>query len=657
MRSELDFVQAMRQAGLTPPADIAADKWTRFPGIGQEHNHADAAGWCKLFAGGRAGVYGDWRQGINATWFDNKVHSQMSLGERAALQKQIKVEFEEARQQQARSHARCAKRAREIWESATGADDEHPYLQDRCVKSYGLRCDTVDGSLIVPVYQPDGEISSLQFIGRDGHKRFMPDGKVKQGHFWLGQPGQITGAGTGALTLLVAEGYSTAASLHEATGFPVCVSFNAGNLLSVCQQVRQTYAQARIVVAGDDDHENAVNIGRSKAQAAAKAIGAELVFPCFTEPDSQTDFNDLRRLDGLEAVRQQLLSAAARLQRLRSLPIAELLALPASHYRVKSILPARGLAAVIGQSGAGKTFLSLDLAMSIARGQSWFGYRVKPCGVVYLAAEGEFGIARRILAYLNETASATDMPLEVIPFPANLLDSESDVQAVLGAWEEARARMGSAAVLMVDTLSRCMAGGDENSASDMTRFIANIDKIRRGIDGLVVVVHHLGKDVSKGARGHSSFYASLDACISVSRESQRRSWALTKARESEDGEEFGFDLKSVVLGTDEDGDPITSCVIDAYPVSHRAQKMPMPKGTNQKMVFKIASGLLQNSPHLGKGLASVLDRCIRVDDLIEACQSSLPIEPRRIAERVRETVKALVANGVLHFNNGWLWLS
>ena len=75
------------------------------------------------------------------------------------------------------------------------------------------------------------------------------------------------------------------------------------------------------------------------------------------------------------------------------------------------------------------------------------------------------------------------------------------------------------------------------------------------------------------------------------------------------------------------------------------------------MVFKIASGLLQGSPHWGKGLASVLDRCIQIDDLIEACQSSLPIEPRRIAERVREAVKALVANGVLHFNDGWLWLS
>ncbi len=309
-----------------------------------------------------------------------------------------------------------------------------------------------------------------------------------------------------------------------------------------------------------------------------------------------------------------------------------MLALPGYRYRVKPVLPVRGLAAVIGQSGAGKTFLCLDLAMAIARGRPWFGYRVKPCGVVYLAAEGEFGIAQRVLAYVKETAGSAEMPLEVIPFAVNLLDSESDVQAVLGAWKEAKARMGSAGVLMVDTLSRCMAGGDENSAADMTRFISNLDKMRRAIDGLVLVVHHLGKDVNKGARGHSSFYAALDSCISVTREAQHRSWTAAKARESADGEEFAFDLKSVVLGVDEDGDPITSCVIDPHPLSHRARQVPMPKGSNQKLVLKITKELLQSTTHLGQGLASAMERCIKLDDLIEACHSGLPIDARRVQD-------------------------
>lgn len=104
-------------------------------------------------------------------------------------------------------------------------------------------------------------------------------------------------------------------------------------------------------------------------------------------------------------------------------------------------------------------------------------------------------------------------------------------------------------------------------------------------------------------------------------------------------------------------DPITSCVIDPFPTRHRARQMPVPKGTNQKLVFKIASDLLQSSTHRGQGLASVMDRCIKLDDLIEACQSSLPIDPRRIPERVRESVKAMVANGVLMFQEGWIWLA
>lgn len=658
MPSTNGFVEAMRQAGLTPPPDILIDEWTRFPGIGHEHKRADTAGWCKLFAQGRSGVYGDWRQGLCEKWFDRKALSNMSMSERSALQAQIRTELENARKLHAQSQGRSAERAQQIWDSSPAADDQHPYLQAKFVKSYGLRFDIVDASLIVPIYQPSGELCSLQFIGPDGQKRFMPDGRVKQGHFWLGQPdhsGDME-SGAGTPTLLVAEGYSTAASLHEATGLPVCVSFNAGNLLPVCQHVRHAYPKARIVVAGDDDHENEFNVGKAKALEAAKVIGAEAVLPSFSDPRSRTDFNDLHRLDGIEAVRQQLLPQGQSEQRLRSMPIAELLALPGYRYRVKPVLPVRGLAAVIGQSGAGKTFLCLDLAMAIARGRPWFGYRVKPCGVVYLAAEGEFGIAQRVLAYVKETAGSAEMPLEVIPFAVNLLDSESDVQAVLGAWKEAKARMGSAGVLMVDTLSRCMAGGDENSAADMTRFISNLDKMRRAIDGLVLVVHHLGKDVNKGARGHSSFYAALDSCISVTREAQHRSWTAAKARESADGEEFAFDLKSVVLGVDEDGDPITSCVIDPHPLSHRARQVPMPKGSNQKLVLKITKELLQSTTHLGQGLASAMERCIKLDDLIAACHSGLPIDARRVPERVREAVKAMVANQVLMFHEGWLWL-
>ena len=659
MSHQQEFAQAMRQAGLTPPADIQADQWTRFPGVGHEHSLADTSGWCKLFADGRGGVYGDWRQGLCESWFDRQAHSQMSAAQRTALQTQTRAELENARKRHAQSQARAAARAQAIWDSSPQADDHHPYLQKKLVKSYGLRFDIVNAALIVPIYQPSGEISSLQYIDGVGRKRFMPEGRIKQGHFWLGQPGHAgaTEAGVANPILLVAEGYSTAASLHEATELPVCVSFNAGNLLGVCQHVRQAYPKARIVVAGDDDHENESNVGKAKALEAAKVIGAEVVFPHFSDPTSRTDFNDLHRLDGIEALRQQLLPQGQSEQRLRSMPLAELLALPGYRYLVKPILPVRGLAAVIGQSGAGKTFLCLDLAMAIARGQAWFGYRVKACGVVYLAAEGEFGIAQRVQAYVTEIGGNADMRLEVIPFAVNLLDSECDVQAVIGAWKQAKTRMGSAGVLMVDTLSRCMAGGDENSAADMTRFISNLDKIRRAIDGLVLVVHHLGKDVNKGARGHSSFYAALDACISVTRESQHRSWTAAKARESADGEEFAFDLKSVVLGIDEDGDPITSCVIDPFPSNQRARQMPMPKGTNQKLVFKIASDLLQSSTHRGQGLASVKDRCIKLDDLIEACQSSLPIDPRRIPERVRESVKAMVANGVLKFQEGWIWLA
>jgi putative DNA primase/helicase len=149
---------------------------------------------------------------------------------------------------------------------------------------------------------------SLQFIDPPGGKMFMPNGRVECGHYVvgdLGKPGP----------LLIAEGYATAATLHELTGMPAIVAFNAGNLAPVAQTYRQLHPDRPIYIAGDNDHrreaEGKPNVGREKAEEAAAAIGAFVLLPAFAEQDAGSDWNDLARGQGKGAARQQLMAGIA----------------------------------------------------------------------------------------------------------------------------------------------------------------------------------------------------------------------------------------------------------------------------------------------------------------------------------------------------------
>jgi phage/plasmid primase-like uncharacterized protein len=137
---------------------------------------------------------------------------------------------------------------------------------------------------------------------------FMPNGRVEGGHFVIGdvhQPGPV----------LITEGYATAATLHELTGMPAIVAFNAGNLMPVAQTWRQLDPDRPIYIAGDNDHrrkaEGKPNVGREKAEEAAAAIGGFALLPYFAERDAGSDWNDLARGQGREAMRQQLMGAIA----------------------------------------------------------------------------------------------------------------------------------------------------------------------------------------------------------------------------------------------------------------------------------------------------------------------------------------------------------
>ncbi|MFL9892416.1 helicase RepA family protein [Paraburkholderia sp. RL17-381-BIF-C] len=238
--------------------------------------------------------------------------------------------------------------------------------------------------------------------------------------------------------------------------------------------------------------------------------------------------------------------------KIHAVPIDVLLSGERQTYLVKGVLPTKGVAAIYGPSASGKTFLTLDVSLAIARGQPWFGRRVNRTGVVYVAAEGEAGISDRLRAALGDDHQ--DIALEVVPSPVDLLRGMADLDALVSAIRAAEKRIGTVGLVVIDTLARCMPGGDENTSDSMGAFLQNVDSLRRAIDGLALVVHHTGKDTSAGARGHSSFFGAMDGCLEVSRDGDQRSFKIAKSRDGVDGDSQAFRLALVELGVDDDGE-------------------------------------------------------------------------------------------------------
>ncbi len=320
-------------------------------------------------------------------------------------------------------------------------------------------------------------------------------------------------------------------------------------------------------------------------------------------------------------------------------------------WRIKGVIPENGIAAIYGPSGSGKSFLVMDMAISIARGSDWFGYRVKPCSVVYVCLEGEAGLSVRLAAY--RTTGTIPCAIDFVDQPLNLL-SPKDLKD-LGM--SIKARGSTDGVVIIDTLNRAAPGMDENSSVDMGHAIHAAKLIQQGLGGLVLLVHHSGKDAAKGMRGHSSLYAALDAAIEVKRSGPDRVWSLAKAKDGEDGRSHAFILDVINLGSDEDGDPITSCVVRRV-IGPSSIGKPLTHSQRIGMDAFMAAA----SANAGKGDARVyadVDQWRR--EFYSRSTGDNPDSKRRAFNRVREQLvaidKLVVEDGVYRLPLGFPDLS
>jgi len=265
---------------------------------------------------------------------------------------------------------------------------------------------------------------------------------------------------------------------------------------------------------------------------------------------------------------------------------------------VEGLLIKAAMSVTYGPSNCGKTFFMADMALHVAMGLEWRGREVEQAGVIYCAMEGAHGIQNRVAAFaLTCGMAGQEIPFAIIPVALNLLDPEADTSRLIEAIKEAGARMAiPVGLVIMDTLSRGMAGGNENSPEDMGALVANSDRIRQATGAHVAWIHHSGKDQAQGARGHSLLRAATDTEIEISRaDNDSPSVAkVTKQRELEIDGVFGFTLKRVELGLNHRGKPVTSCVVE--PTDERPAKPRVSLTNGEAMALRILHDVMATQP-------------------------------------------------------------
>jgi putative DNA primase/helicase len=538
---EVQLIEAMMDAGITPPAQVHLDgKIHRFCASGKKGD----SGWYVVFSDGvPAGQFGDWRTGV-AVSFRADVGRQLTAIEEMAHTRRM-AEAKAIREQEEKvKHEVAANTVEIIWSSATHAGADHPYLKRKQIETHGARV-TGDGRLIVPLYNAEGKLCSIQYISGDGDKKYHPGGETGE-CFWT------IGEYDATKPVYIAEGFATAATIAEVTGAYTIVAYSASNLVPVTRIAREQYNNSIIIVADNDTS----GTGQKYADQAAAKYGAKVVMP-----PTHGDANDY-------------VASGGDLINLLNPPADDWLvqaddfsAKPSPlKWFVKDWLQEKALIMVHGPSGAGKSFLVLDWCLRMASGLTdWAGHKVKPVNVLYLAGEGHWGLKGRIAAF-KQKHNVNNLSMFVSKSGVDINTPEGYRQVT----EHIRSLPFKPDMIVIDTLHR-FYHGDENSSQDAKTMLEACAALMREFDCSILLVHHTGvsEEAQHRARGSSAWRGALDIEISVTplkSENEGTAFSIVqrKAKDSELARPIFARLEVVSIAGwfDEDGDQVTSAVVE-----------------------------------------------------------------------------------------------
>jgi phage/plasmid primase-like uncharacterized protein len=623
----------MRAAGLEPPSEILMDgKIHRFRSGTKGTPGIDKPGWYLVFGDGiPAGRFGCWRAGMEVTW---RADVGRKLTQTEEMANAMRMAEAKALRDAAleRQHQVASDTVEKIWTGAQPALPDHPYLSKKGIGLHGARI-TGDGRLVVPLYDQDGTLSTLQYIDHEGGKLYHPGGQTG-GKFWM--VGSLDEPGA----LFVAEGFATAATIHETTNRPCVVAYSASNLVPVTGIMREMYGATQdIVIVADHDKSG---VGQRYAEQASAKFGARMVMPPI-----EGDANDYAQA-GHDLASLLLPSKDDWL-----IPADDFSAQPAPiSWLVKRWLQSQALIMVHGPSGGGKTFVVLDWCLRMASGiEDWAGQKVRPGNVVYLAGEGHHGLRGRVAAWKHHH-QAGHLAMWLSKDGCDLNTPAGYLQVV----EQVRGLPENPAIIVVDTLHRFLAG-DENSAQDAKTMLDACNSLMNEFKCSVILVHHTGvaEEAQHRARGSSAWRGALDIEISIvpGKDDQPMQIVQRKSKDAEMAQTVFVELQQVTIPGwyDEDNQPVTSAIIvqSQAPTSAKKDgKIDSHRKTFENAWWASGAEERNGQPYLSR--SAMLDYLIQKMDVSETSAKQY-LKPSVPGKPIADLLTAEIIEA---FEHGWL---
>jgi len=312
------------------------------------------------------------------------------------------------------------------------------------------------------------------------------------------------------------------------------------HLLPVVKSIR--YLDLNLMMEGDDAHEWVYDMQGTRKELAELAKKAEVITNQVVVTDSEQlseVFNPVPQLLNIEPW-----------DTIKDEPV---------EWIIENVLPARAFSILVGPPGSYKSFVALDIAEAIATGRTWMGNQVSsPGAVLYIAGEGFGGLGARIMSTKINHNTKDGAEIFVIRHQLNLRSSADDFNILMESIDDLIQRTGiDLRLIQIDTLARSFGGGNENDSSDMGAWIHNCGRMQRKLDCALMAMHHSGKDILRGARGHSSLLGAVDTQIELQKLQMdepkdgvagRGVITLSKSKDGQDNLKFGFEMIHIDIG-------------------------------------------------------------------------------------------------------------